>query len=138
MTKENKTQENDSPVMGFVGLLDDKQVISDCLEIIEIMRKVSGHEPKMWGSSIIGFDKYHYKYASGREGDAPVIGFSPRKGKLVVYIDETVRFPELLARLGKHTTGKVCVYFKRLSDIDVSVLTQLIEESYIYTKKSFG
>ena len=98
------------------------------------MSKISGHEPKMWGPSIIGFDKYHYKYASGREGDGPVISFSPRKGKLTVYVEESMMGSELFARLGKHSTSKVCIYIKRLSDIDMSVLVQILEKSYNYTK----
>ncbi len=134
MATENKTQETDNSVSDFINSLNNEQVTSDCLELIEMMSKISGHEPKMWGPSIIGFDTYHYKYESGREGDAPVIAFSPRKNNITVYVDETARFPEFLAKLGKHTTGKVCVYFKHLSDIDTSVLSQLIEKSYSYTK----
>lgn len=134
MATENKTQETDGSVSDFINSLDDEQVTSDCLKLIEIMSKVSGCEPKMWGPSIIGFDKYHYKYESGREGDSPVVAFSPRKGKLVVYVDETAHFSELLTKLGKHTTGKVCVYIKQLSDVDTAVLTELIEKSYHYTK----
>jgi hypothetical protein len=136
MTKENKTQETDRPVADFVNSLDNEATISDCLELISMMSKISGHEPKMWGPSIIGFDKYHYKYESGREGDAPVIAFSPRKGKLTVYIyaGDPARYPELFARLGKYTTSKVCIYIKRLSDIDMSVLAEIIEKSYSYTK----
>lgn len=136
MTKENKTQETDGSVTDFINSLDNEATISDCLKLIEMMSKISGHEPKMWGPSIIGFDKYHYKYESGREGNAPVIAFSPRKGKLTVYIDagDKARYPELFARLGKHTTSKVCIYIKRLSDIDMSVLSQIIEKTYSYTK----
>lgn len=134
MTKENKTQETDSPVMDFINLLDDEQTINDCLKLIEIMSEVSGHKPKMWGSSIVGFDSCHYKYESGREGDSLVIGFSPRKGKITVYAGATDQHPELFAKLGKHTTGKSCIYFKRLCDIDSSMLTQILKESYSYTK----
>jgi hypothetical protein len=134
MTNENKTQENDSSVTDFLDSLEDEQVISDCLQLVEMMSKISGHKPKMWGTSIVGFDKYHYKYASGREGDAPVIAFSPRKGKITVYVDETAQFTDILSKLGKHTTSRVCVYIKHLSDIDTSVLYDLIETSYKYTK----
>lgn len=136
MTTENKTQETDSSVTDFINSLEDEQVISDCLKLIEMMGTVSGHPPKMWGPSIIGFDKYHYKYESGREGDAPVIAFSPRKGKLTVYVEETTQhqYPELFAHLGKHTTSKVCIYIKHLSDIDTTVLLEIVEKSYSYTK----
>jgi hypothetical protein len=136
LATENKTQETDGSVTDFVNALDNEQVISDCLQLIAVMQRISGHEPKMWGPSIIGFDKYHYKYESGREGDAPVIAFSPRKGKLTVYIDagDPARYPELFASLGKHTTSKVCIYIKRLSDIDMSVLSQIVEKSYSYAK----
>lgn len=130
MTKENKTQQNDGSVTNFINSLDDDQVIADCLKLIEMMSKISGHEPKMWGPSIVGFDTYHYKYDSGREGDSLVIGFSPRKGKITIYGGGTDQHPELFAQLGKHTTGKSCIYFKRLSDIDVAVLTQLLKKSY--------
>lgn len=134
MATENKTQETDSSVAAFLDSLDEA-VRADCLELIVMMRTISGCEPKMWGPGIVGFDKYQYKYASGREGEAPVIAFSPRKGKLTVYIDavEASRNPELFARLGKHTTSKVCIYIKRLSDIDLPVLSQILEKSYAYT-----
>jgi hypothetical protein len=136
MATENKTQETDSSVTDFVNSLGNEQVIGDCLALIEMMSKVSGHKPKMWGPAIIGFDKYHYKYESGREGDAPVIAFSPRKGKLTVYkdVNDTARYPELFANLGNYTTSKVCIYTKRLSDIDMSVLAQILEKSYSHTK----
>lgn len=134
MATENKTKQTDSSVLDFVQSLGDEQVASDCLELIAMMHKVSGHEPKMWGPSIIGFDAYHYKYASGHEGDAPVIAFSPRKGKLTIYADDTSKYTELLAALGKHSTGKVCIYIKRLSDIDMSVLTKIMQQSYKATK----
>jgi hypothetical protein len=136
MATMNKTQETSSSVADFINSLGDARVISDCQKLIEIMSKVSGHEPKMWGPAIIGFDKYHYHYESGREGDSPVIAFSPRKGKLTVYKDmeDMDRHPELFARLGKHATSKVCIYIKQLSDIDAAVLAQILEKSYSHTK----
>ena len=131
MITENKTQETDSSADDFINSLDNEQAINDCLKLIAIMTKISGHEPKMWGPSIIGFGKYHYKYATGREGDMPVIAFAPRKGKLVLYLEqELIQFSELLEKLGKHTTSKACLYIKRLSDVDEIVLTQIIEQSY--------
>jgi len=135
---ENKTQETNNSVAEFITSLNDEQVASDCLNLVQIMSDISGHEPKMWGASIIGFDAYHYKYDSGREGDAPVVAFSPRKGKITVYVNETAQYPELLAKLGKHSLGKVCVYFKHLSDIDMAVLAQIIGKSYQGTKSLYA
>jgi hypothetical protein len=108
--------------------------------LIEMMQRISGHEPKLWNVGTIGFDTYHYKYNSGREGDGHVIGFYPRKGKITVYLmDGTARYAELLATLGKHTTTGYCVYIKRLSDIELPILEQIVQQSYEYVKaKSQG
>lgn len=139
MTNENKTKQTDNSVNDFIDAIGDADVIADCKTLIALMTEVSGHKPKMWGSSIVGFDSYHYKYDSGREGDACIIGFSPRKGKLTVYlVDGTSNYPELLAQLGKHKIGKVCVYFKAMRDIDIEVLRQLLVRSYAYTKSQVG
>jgi hypothetical protein len=104
-----------------------------------MMQRISGHEPKMWNVGTIGFDTYHYKYDSGREGDGQIIGFYSRKGKITVYLmDGTVRYSELLARLGKHTTSRVCVYIKRLSDVQLPILEQIVQQSYEYVKSQDG
>ena len=101
-------------------------------------KNLTGDEPKMWGSSIIGFGSYHYKYASGHEGDAPLAGFSPRKDALVVYIaNEFKDREELLSKLGKHKSSKACVYIKKLSDVDLAVLEKLIVNSTDYIKKLY-
>jgi hypothetical protein len=101
------------------------------------MREISGEEPKMWGPSIVGFGSVHYKYASGREGDMPITGFSPRKQNLTLYvIGDFEQCEELLAKLGKHTTGAVCLYIKRLSDIDQNVLRELVTKSVEHTKST--
>jgi hypothetical protein len=93
----------------------------------------------MWNSGTIGFDTYHYKYDSGRQGDCQIIGFYPRKGKITVYLmDGTVRYSELLARLGKHTTSRVCVYIKRLSDVQLPILEKIVQQSYEYVKSQDG
>lgn len=134
MTSDNKTKQTEDSVIAFVHSLSDQNMIDDSLKLVEIMSAITGHPAKMWGTSIIGFDAYHYKYASGREGDAAVIAFSPRKGKLVVYIDDTSRYPELFAKLGKHSTGKVCVYIKQLQDVDLTVFSQLVKASYDHSK----
>ncbi len=100
-----------------------------------MMQRISGHEPKLWNVGTIGFDIYHYKYDSGREGDGHVIGFYPRKGKITVYLmDGTARCSELLAKLGKHTTTGYCVYIKRLSDVELPILEQIVQQSYEYIK----
>jgi hypothetical protein len=104
-----------------------------------MMQRISGHAPKMWNVGTIGFDTYHYKYDSGREGDSQIIGFYPRKGKITVYLmDGTMRYSELLARLGKHTTSRVCVYIKRLSDVQLPILEQIVQQSYEYVKSQDG
>ena len=133
------TKQDDALVKDFISSIDDEQMEKDCLVLIEMMRRISKHGPKMWNIGTIGFDTYHYKYASGREGDCQIIGFYPRKGKLTVYLmDGTVRYSELLARLGKHTTSRVCVYIKRLSDIELPILEQIFQQSYEYVKSQDG
>ena len=120
----------------YIASLDDEQTAKDSQVLIEMMQRISGHEPKMWNVGTIGFDTYHYKYDSGREGDGHVIGFYPRKGKITVYLmDGTARYSELLAKLGKHTTTGYCVYIKRLSDIELPILEQIVQKSYEYISK---
>lgn len=128
---QNTTLPSGVNVAGFLERLNDERKAADSHAIVGMMREISGHEPVMWGASIIGFGTYHYKYATGREGDMPVFGFSPRKTSLVVYLVEGfTKHRDLLARLGNHTTSVSCLYFKRLSDIDESILKQLISDSY--------
>ena len=138
MTNDNSSQ-SDSSVKDFIASLNDEQTIKDCHVLIEMMQRISGHEPKMWNIGTIGFDTYHYKYDSGREGDGQIIGFYSRKGKITVYLmDGTVRYSELLARLGKHTTSRVCVYIKQLGDIQLPILEQIVQQSYEYVKSQDG
>jgi len=138
MTKDASSQ-SDSSVKDFIASLNDEQAIKDCHILIEMMQRISVHEPKMWNVGTIGFDTYHYKYDSGREGDGQIIGFYSRKGKITVYLmDGTVRYSELLAQLGKHTTSRVCLYFKRLNDIQLPVLEQIVQQSYEYVKSQDG
>lgn len=100
------------------------------------MQRISGHEPKMYNATTIGFDTYHYKYDSGREGDSFVIGFYPRKGKTTIYLmDGTTRYSELLVNLGKHTTTGYCIYIKQLSDVELPVLEQILQQSYAFIKR---
>jgi len=128
---ELKTKLNDASIEDFLNKVDDKQKREDSFEIVKMMKQVTKEEPKMWGPAIIGFGSYHYKYESGREGDAPQIGFSPRKQNLTLYIglgSETEN--PLLKKLGKYTTGKGCLYIKKLTDVDKKVLQDLITESF--------
>ncbi|MFN8414608.1 MAG: DUF1801 domain-containing protein [Anaerolineales bacterium] len=139
MSDKINANQNDALVKDFIASIEDEQTKKDSLVLIEMMQRISGHKPKIWNVGTIGFDTYHYKYDSGREGDSQTIGFYPRKGKITVYLmDGTVRYSELLSRLGKHTTSRVCVYLKRLSDIDLSVLEQIVQESYAYVKSQDG
>jgi len=133
------TTKNDSSVKDYIASLVDEQTIKDSLTLLEMMQRISGHEPKLWNVGTIGFDSYHYKYDSGREGDALVIGFYPRKGKITVYLmDGTARYAELLVKLGKHTTTGYCVYIKRLSDIELPILEQIMQKSYEHIKSLDG
>lgn len=138
MTKNNKTQQTNQSVEEFINSLDDSRVVNDCHELVKLMSDISGHEPKMWGPSIIGFDKYHYKYESGHEGTAPIIGFSPRKGKFALYLGQADQFPELLQKIGNHKTSKACIYIKHLSDINILVLSDLIKKSYAHAKSLYA
>lgn len=113
----------------------DEQGVKDSQALIEMMQRISGHAPKLWNVGTLGFDTYHYKYDSGREGDSFVVGFYPRKGKITVYLmDGTARYSGLLAKLGKHSTTGYCVYIKQLSDIELPVLEQIVQQSYEYLK----
>ena len=125
---ELKTKLTTKSVADFINSIEDEKKKTDSFILLEIFKEVTGEEPKLWGDAIIGFGNYHYKYASGREGDWFITGFSPRKQNLTLYIfmydaqDES----ELLSRLGKHKTGKGCLYINKLSDIDLPVLKELI------------
>jgi hypothetical protein len=128
---EMKTKLNGASIENFLNKVDDKQKRDDCFEIVKMMQQVTKEEPKMWGPAIIGFGSYHYKYESGREGDMMKIGFSPRKQNITLYVglgDNTEN--PLLKKLGKYTTGKGCLYIKKLTDIDKKVLQELIAESF--------
>ena len=131
---KNKTTETALNVFDFIdSYVDNEQKKADSLELIKIMSNLSGFEPKMWGPTIIGFGSYHYKYESGHEGDAPMLGFSPRKAQFSLYIySKTEKSDELLKSLGKYKMGKACIYMKKLADIDISVFEQLCQESIDY------
>jgi hypothetical protein len=127
---ELKTQVNEASVEDFLNTVEDEQARKDCLEILKMMKQVTKEEPKMWGASIVGFGSYHYKGASGREGDWFLTGFSPRKQNLTLYLNHGFEVHEdLLKKLGKYKTGMGCLYVKKLDDVDKKVLKELVTES---------
>jgi hypothetical protein len=136
---ELKTRPTDASVEDFIAAVDGEERRADCRTLVDLMRRVTGAEPMMWGPSIVGFGTYHYRYASGREGDWMLAGFSPRKRELTVYVmagfsgaDET------LARLGKHRASSgSCLYIKRLSDIDIDVLEELVRASIDHLRSTY-
>lgn len=135
---ELKTKPTEQSVEAFLQEVSDEQKRQDCFIVLELMRRITGEEPKMWGSSMVGFGRYHYKYSSGQEGDYFLTGFSPRKQNLTLYIMAGFeQFEPLLQKLGKHTTGKSCLYIKRLKDIDLPTLEELIRQSVHYMKQAW-
>ncbi len=127
---ENKTQFNDAGVQEFLETVPDARKRRDCYVILEMMREITGEEPQMYGASIVGFGRYHYKYESGREGDAPLTGFSPRKQNLTLYIMMGFdRYDDLRARLGKHKVSVSCLYINKLDDVDQAVLREMVSRS---------
>jgi hypothetical protein len=127
---ENKTKPTSEDVSRFLDSVPDERRRQDAKALCGLMERITGEPPVMWGPSIVGFGSYHYRYESGREGDAPLAGFSPRARELVVYLDcDAAAHDALLARLGPHKVGKSCLYLKRLSDVDENVLRELVVES---------
>ncbi|MDH5241064.1 MAG: DUF1801 domain-containing protein [Gammaproteobacteria bacterium] len=138
MAAENKTRATKQSVATFLNGIDDKDKRADAKKVAAIMQKVTGEKAAMWGSSIVGFGQYHYKYESGREGDFMLAGFAPRKKALTIYIMAGFKlYDSLMKKLGKYKTGKSCLYVERLSDIDEKVLTQLIDKSVQYMRKNY-
>jgi hypothetical protein len=133
---ELKTKKNEGSITKFLDGVKDEKKRQDSYTILKLMKLVTKSEPKMWGTSIVGFGSYHYKYASGREGDWFVTGFSPRKQNLTLYIMSGFsKYPELLKKLGKFKTGKACLYINKIEDINLSVLKELIKQSVAYLQK---
>ena len=133
---ELKTKLNDSSVEAFLKTVADEQKRKDTIALIALMKKITKDEPKMWGSSIIGFGAYHYKYDSGHEGDMCLVGLSPRKANISLYLMCGLNAkPELFKKLGKHKMGKGCLYINKLADVDVKVLEELIKVSIDGIKK---
>lgn len=135
---ENKTQPTDAAVGAFIDQVANETRREDAWRLLELHRQVTGCEPVMWGPSIVGFDQYHYVYATGREGDAPAAGFSPRAASQTLYV--TFEFDgcqDLLDRLGKHKISKACLYITKLADVDMDVLREIVDRSYRHTKQFY-
>lgn len=139
MTVKDKTGKKEITVKDYIASLNDEQLQKDCRVLMTIMKRISGHKPKLWNVGTIGFDSYRYSYDSGREGECHMIGFYPRKGKITLYLmDGTERYDALLSKLGKHTTSRVCLYLKRLTDVELPILEKIIDQSYQYIKSRDG
>lgn len=135
---KNKTIETQNSVAAFLTTITDDQKRKDCSTIIDLITEHTGLGPKMWGTSIVGFGSYHYKYASGREGNAPLAGFSSRTNAITLYLGSIFdKKEELLSKFGKHKTGKGCIYIQKLEDIDTSILTKMVKNSIEHTKKQY-
>lgn len=127
---ENKTKATNVSVSAYIEGLTDPTRRSEARELVEVMQRASGEKPKLWGPSIVGFGSYHYKYDSGREGDMPLISFSPRRAAMVLYsMLAHAEAKAVLANLGRHSTGKGCLYIKKLADVDKTVLETLIKNA---------
>lgn len=137
---QNKTQATEQNVEEFIAsFANTEQKKKDSFELIKLMKEVTGFEPKMWGPTIIGFGTYHYKYASGHEGDAPLVGFSPRKAEISLYVFTGAEEHEyLLENLGKFRKGKSCIYIKKLENIDLEELKKIMRETINYLNKTYG
>ncbi|MGO1060564.1 DUF1801 domain-containing protein [Planococcus sp. FY231025] len=135
---EQKTKETDADVIEFIESVENTKKKQDAYKLLELFKETSGYPAKMWGPSIVGFGSYHYVYATGHSGDAPLVGFSPRKAKTSLYFatGDPDRGP-LLARLGKHTSGKACVYFNKTEDVDLDVLKELITQSITFLQELY-
>lgn len=137
MTK-NKTLATDASVEAYIASRANEQQAADCRILMAMFNKLTGEPAKMWGPSIVGHGSYHYTYESGRSGEAPLAGFAIRGRELVVYLDCEDEGKPLLAKLGKHKMGKSCLYFKQLSDLDISILEQLVVDSIASVKLRYG
>ncbi len=134
-----KTHSTDDSVDAFISAIEDEARREDCLVLLALMKRVTGEEPRVWSSGLIGFGTYHYKSSSGQEGDWFPVGFASRKAALTVYLGlELDSLAKRLENLGKHKTGKGCIYIKRLSDVDTGVLEQLVADAYAHMKQAYG
>lgn len=136
---ENKTKPTNASVKAFIDSVEDENKRRDCRTLLALMKEITGKRPTMWGTSIVGFGSYHYKYATGREGDWFITGFSPRKQDLTIYLmPEIASDDPLLSKLGKHKLGKCCLYVKRLDDVDLAALRQLVSNSIARMRKHYA
>ncbi|RAL25176.1 DUF1801 domain-containing protein [Lujinxingia litoralis] len=134
----NKTVPTDQDPLAYLNALEDEGRRQDCLQLVQIMEEEVGAHPVMWGDAIVGFGTYRYVYQSGREGDWPLVGFSPRKRNLSLYIMSGFEgADDLMARLGKHKTGKSCLYINKLADIDQDALRELIRRSLAFMRQTY-
>ncbi len=134
---QNKTQRNDGDVLAYLESVGNKRRREDSLVVKQMMEEVTGEPAEMWGTSIVGFGSYHYRYASGREGDFMLTGFAPRKQALTLYImGGHERYADLMTKLGKHRTGSSCLYINKLDDVDLDVLRELIADSVAYMRSA--
>jgi len=136
---ENKTRATSASVHSYLAAIENEGQRKDCQALVDLMRKTTKEEPRMWGPSIVGFGSYHYKYESGREGDSCATGFAARKNEIAVYlVAEAAEQGDLLSQLGKHKMGKACLYIRRLSDVDTKVLEKLIKGSVAEVRRRYG
>lgn len=133
----NKTIETKASVADFLATVKDEQKRNDCLAIAKLITKHTGLKAKMWGTAIVGFGSYHYKYATGREGDAPLAGFSPRANAIVLYLSNAKAKEDLLKKFGKHKVGGGCVYIQKFEDIDRTVLLKMVDNSIKHLKSVY-
>ncbi len=137
---EAKTKETTASVAAYLAAIEDDTRRKDCRTLVTMMKRVTGSAPKMWGPSIVGFGRYHYRYPSGHEGDSCLTGFSSRKSEITVYLLPGYETPEMkafLARLGKHRIGKSCLYLKRLSEVDLAVLERMVVKSVAEVRRRY-
>ena len=135
----NKTLPTPADAQAYLSAIEDPIRRADCQSLAALMERVSGEAPVMWGAGIVGFGSYHYRYASGREGDAPLVGFASRKGDISIYLScEVEARAALLAQLGRHKMGKGCLYVRTLADIDLAILEQLLRQSIATTTALYG
>jgi hypothetical protein len=136
---ESKTKATNASVEQYLAAIEDEARRADCRALVKLMRRATGEAPKMWGTSIVGFGSYHYKYESGREGDSCATGFSSRKGNIAVYLMASApNRAKLLARLGTYKTAKACLYVRRMSDVDPEVLEKLVADSVADVRRRYG
>ena len=134
---EIKTKPTEVSVSDFLDKIDKEQLRDDCRTLLKLFKKVTGFPPKMWGPTIVGFGKYHYKYDSGHEGDMCITGFAPRQDKMVLYVGGFPEFESLLKKLGKHKVSKACLYIKKLDDVDLDVVEQIVKKSVACVQKKY-